>query len=432
MSGHTKDRGLPARALARLAGAGLVVIVAMAGACDRIAYYSYTGSTGGEVDGDDDDGSVNPPSTAATGTNPVSRQAVLEGVAVCADALYGEIADAAQELDAAAGALAQSPTNANEAAARAAWSKTVGLWQQAEVLRIGPAGPASLPGGLELRHYVYSWPLVARCQVDQLIVNEKYADDGFVVTGLVNTRGLYATEYLLFHEGTDNGCSDSSSINAQGTWAALGAQGLAARKRAYAAVLAQDVASKIASIKAGWSGDGGFGHVLTHPGSSQAQFVSDQAALNAISDGLFYVEHEVKDIKLGLPLGKTDDCASATCVDQVESLYARVARDHVRNNLLGFQRVFEGCDAAAGTGFDDLLRSLGAGDLADRMSADVSAAIAVADGLDSSDLITLIQDDKAAVDSLHAAVKRISDALKTDFVTVLDLELPTSLEGDND
>ena len=33
---------------------------------------------------------------------------------------------------------------------------------------------------------------------------------------------------------------------------------------------------------------------------------------------------------------------------------------------------------------------------------------------------------------LHAAVKRITDNLKTEFVTVLDLELPQVLEGDND
>jgi len=172
--------------------------------------------------------------------------------------------------------------------------------------------------------------------------------------------------------------------------------------------------------------------ILTNPGQSDTGFASEQAALNAVSDGLFYIEREVKDLKLGLPLGKTDGCSSTSCPDDIESQYARVARDHVRNNLVGFQRVFDGCDAAAETGFDDLLRTLGAGTLADRMIEDIAAAIVTADSLESSDLVTLIQSDKASVDALHAAVKRITDALKTDFVTVLDLELPTNLEGDND
>jgi hypothetical protein len=94
--------------------------------------------------------------------------------------------------------------------------------------------------------------------------------------------------------------------------------------------------------------------------------------------------------------------------------------------------VFDGCDAAADRGFDDLLRGVGSTELADRMSGDLAAAIAAADALPSGDLVALLATDKAAVDGLYAAIKKVTDALKTDFVTVLDLELPKSSEGDND
>ena len=40
--------------------------------------------------------------------------------------------------------------------------------------------------------------------------------------------------------------------------------------------------------------------------------------------------------------------------------------------------------------------------------------------------------DVASVRAVHAAVKNLTDVLKTDFVTVLDLELPKKAEGDND
>jgi hypothetical protein len=33
---------------------------------------------------------------------------------------------------------------------------------------------------------------------------------------------------------------------------------------------------------------------------------------------------------------------------------------------------------------------------------------------------------------VHAAVKKLTDLLKTEFVTVLNLELPAGSEGDND
>jgi predicted lipoprotein len=395
------------------------------GACDRIGYYSISGSAGAG------DGPSGASGSAGTGTGTVSRAMVLAGVATCAEALYAGAATASAELDAAAATLAASPSEQTEAAAREAWKKAIGLWQQAEVIRVGPAGPTTA-GGEGLRDYVYSWPLVSRCLVEQNLVSQEYAETSFAATALVNTRGLAAAEYLLFYDGSDNACSASSSINVQGTWNALGPVEIAARKRAYASVVAYDVAQKTGEIHARWAGADGFGAALANAGASSSPFDSDQAALNAVSDGLFYVEVEVKDMKLGLPLGKVDACPGSTCPGSVESLYARVARDHVRNNLVGFERVWAGCDAAAATGFDDLLRSVGSGDLADRMAASLDGAIAAADALESADFVTLLETDKAGLEALHTAVKSLTDLLKTEFVTVLDLELPKSVEGDND
>lgn len=399
-------------------------------ACERIGYYSITGAAAAGGDGDGNGPGAGPSNGATTMPGAVTRPMVLETVSTCAGVLYGEVSTSAAALDGAVAAFAASPTPENEAAARAAWGSTMAFWQQAEVLRLGPAGPTTLPEGEGLRDFVYSWPLVSRCLVEQNIVSQKYAQGTFVETALINTRGLAAAEYLLFYGGSDNACSPSASINSQGTWAAIGADGLAARKRDYASVLASDVAQKAAAIHGGWTGS--FGAELAAAGSSDSPFDSDQAALNVVSDGMFYLEKEVKDLKLGLPLAKSPDCTNATCPEAVESQYARVARDHIRNNLVGFQRVFDGCDAAADRGFDDLLRGMGQTELADRMSTDLAAAIVVADGLPSTDLVALVQSDKAAVDALYAAVKRVTDALKTDFVTVLDLELPKSVEGDND
>lgn len=414
------------RALASaLVGFATIGSIVFAGACDRVTSYTITGSAAA---GDTRSG---PSNVAATGPGAVSRSMVLGGVGTCAVALYGDVAAAAAELDAAAAALVASPTPENETAARAAWSKTMGLWQQAELLKIGVAGPTTLPEGEGLRDFVYSWPLVSRCLVEQAIVSGAYTKATWPDTALVNTRGLAAAEYLLFYGGDDNACSSSASINSQGTWAALGAE-LPVRKREYAAVVLKDVAGRTAAIHAAWEGDQGFAAGLARSGASGAPFASDQAALNAVSDGLFYLENEVKDLKLGKPLGKIDECTSTLCPEAVESQYARVARDHIKNNLIGFQRIFDGCDAAADTGFDDLLRSAGAGDLADSMNADIDAAIAAADALPSADLVVLVDSDRAAVEALHAAVKRLTDELKTDFVTILDLELPKTVEGDND
>lgn len=392
--------------------------------CERVSYYSISGasSSGGSATG----------TSTGGGGGSTKRGDVLAAAGTCGAALYRDFHSAAKELDTAAQSAAATPSEENENAVRAAWSKAIDLWQQAEVIRVGPAAPASVPGGQGLRDFVYSWPLVSRCLVEQTLVAKTYESPTFMKTALINVRGLAAAEYLLFYEGTDNACSANATINTMGTWAALTPAELSNRKAAYAVVVAKDVTEKAAALAQAWSPDGGnYAGALANPGSGGSSFSSEQLALNALSDGLFYIEREVKDLKLGRPLGLVD-CASASCPEAVESLYAKRSRTHVRNNLQGFRRIFEGCDEAEQVGFDDLLVSVGAGDLAGRMTSDLAAAIAAADALGTDDLGLALQTERPAVEALHAAIKKITDAMKTEFVTVLDLDLPKIVEGDND
>jgi hypothetical protein len=100
--------------------------------------------------------------------------------------------------------------------------------------------------------------------------------------------------------------------------------------------------------------------------------------------------------------------------------------------MLGFRMLMSGCDDGEGVGFDDLLTSIGAAAVAEKMTAGVEEAIAAADALKANDLAQALQDDYEGVKKIHTAVKKVTDVLKTDFITVLDLELPKVVEGDND
>ena len=412
------------RSLARVAALGLVLV--SVSACERVTYYSISGGSGNAGG----EGPSTSPSTVATGPEDVSRAMVLEAVATCATALYSDLHTSTLALADATAALSTDPSPEAEAQAQTAWRNTISLWQQAELLKLGKAGPTTLPGGEGLRDYIYSWPLVSRCLVDQALVQEKYDDANFADVGLVNTRGLAAQEYLLFYSAEDNGCSASSSINAQGTWDALGSATRLQRKYDYAHVLSGDLAQKAGQLSDSWSG--GFADQLANAGKGDSPFTSEQLALNTISDGMFYLEAELKDLKLAKPLGIADTCPEGSCPQDVESQYAHISVDHIRDNLLGFQRIYEGCSQSEDVGFDDLLRTVGAGDLASRMSADLASAIATADALQEKDLIKLISEDKQSAVALHTAVDRLTDTIKTEFITVLDLDLPASIEGDND
>jgi predicted lipoprotein len=305
-------------------------------------------------------------------------------------------------------------------------------WQEAELFSFGPASPVVAAGGKSLRDPIYSWPAVSRCKVDEQLVAETYATPAFA-TSLVNGRGLAAYEYLAFYGEPVNGCSSFSPINANGTWNALGAEGVALRKRAYAAAVADDVAKNAEALRAAWEPSGGnFSAQLAAAGSGSTTFAAPQDAFNAITESLFYLEKTVKDLKLGRPLGYIE-CTKATCPEGLESLYARSGTAHLRANLAGFRRLFQGCgEKGAGLGFDDWLIEVGAGDLASRMIAALVATQAAVDALDPP-LETAIESGATApIAALHTTLRALTDPLKTEFITVLNLELPKSAEGDND
>ncbi|HEU4412645.1 MAG TPA: imelysin family protein [Polyangiaceae bacterium] len=388
------------------------------------------------------DGSGQTPSS----TPPTATQAqFLQAAGRCATDLYAQAAEATAALDAAVGAYAADPSVANRDAARRAWEVANDLWQQAEVFQFGPAAPATLPGGRGLREGVYAWPLVSRCAVEQTLVAKGYEAPSFTATSLANTRGLAALEYLLFSEDTNNACGASASINTAGTWAALAADPAAfsAAKATYARVVAADVAQRVRTLADAWSPAGGnFGAEVANAGAGSATYRSGQDALNAINNALFYVEVWVRDQKLAIPLAlsMTRGCAmpvNGICPNTLESPFANRSQRNVRSNLVGFRKLFRGCDddAGAGVGFDDLLTGTGAegAELATLMAAQLDASFAAVDALPEGAMTEAsIAAQKPAVTNVFTSVGNLVSLMKSQFLSVLDLEPPVVSEGDND
>jgi predicted lipoprotein len=382
-------------------------------------------------------GGSSPNATAGSGSTAppprFSKRGLREALADCALSSYREFGEAALALVNATEALAAEPS-ASPDAARLAWLNAMASWQRAEPLRFGPAARSGEPGGQNLRDEIYSFPLANYCRVDQQIVNRSYANETFP-TSLSSARGLAAIEYLLFHTGSTNACSSAIAINVNGDWAALSDADLAQRRFDYAARASRDVLERANALIGAWEPDAGnFYAQFVDAGRSGGPFGTEQRAFNAVSDALLYVEKEVKDWKLGWPLGLVPECLNApsACPSEVESRYARVSTDHVRQNLVGFQRAFEGCSAdGAGLGFDDWLNAVGAEDLANRMLSALDGARSSVESLNPPIEPALLQNPES-VRALHQSVKGLTDLLKTEFITVLDFELPMALEGDND
>lgn len=359
------------------------------------------------------------------------RAELLEAFGTCAERQAGAFVPAAQALETALAAAEANPDATTLAAAQQAWRTAIEAWSINEMLQFGPGGPKSRAGGRDWRESIYSWPLGGRCSIEEKLVDKSYENG--LAGATVNVRGLLAIEYLLFYTGTDNACTSSGAINADGSWAAIPADELTRRKLAYARQAATLVTQKAQEIEAAWDpAAGNFLAEFTSAGKGSRTYQSDAIAFNVVSDSLFYLEYELKDIKLAHPMGLRD-CANAVCPEDVESSYAKHGKAQLRQNLVGAKLLLAGCgENGSGLGFDDMFYALGQEPIARDMVSGLDQAIAAADAIGNDDLSKAILEERDKVDALYNAVKSVTDRLKNDFVAVLDLEIPRRVEGDND
>lgn len=420
----------------------LVLIASFCWACEKNSTREpvFTGRTpdagappdvgGSAFDGGDWGDTVLNDTDAPLAPQAFTKAALIKEVAGCAVDRYAKFNTSALTLQDAVAAYAATPSPETSAAAQLAWRTAMGIWQQAEAFAFGPASGATDPGGQGLRDQIYSFPFGSRCQVDVQIVNQAYAKSDFGNT-FINARGLGALEYLLFHSGNANACPAASEINIKGTWAALTASDLHSRRRAYASAVTQALVQRGQALTSAWE-TGDFKQQLLSAGVSSTLFATDQAALNAIFNGLFYVEFALRDAKLGTPAGLTMDCLTGTCPEALESPYALESTMNIVNNIVGVRRVLLGCDTnGEAIGFDDWLVAANQPAVANQLRSALNTALALAAKL-SPPLEVAITTAPEKVRELHAAVRELTTLLKTQFATVLNLDLPMSVEGDND
>ena len=345
-----------------------------------------------------------------------------------------ELETRTEALRAATSRLATSGSAEDRAAAREAWLAAMQSWERLEVFTLGP-GAAVMGGGLGLRDELYSWPLVNRCRIDQTTVSADHETAEALAGESISVRTLGALEYLLFFEEPTNGCTATSAINATGQWAALGETEIARRRAVYARSAAELVAARATELRMRWEsgvdGAPAFRDELARAGAGSATYATAQAGLNALTDALFYVEIEVKDLKLARPAGLME-CTTTTCPELLESRWADRSRDHLLANVRAFQSAYLGADPGTDApGIDDLLIAVGAAEMDARMRTALDAAIAALEALDASLIASLAAGPEQMV-AAFMAVKAATDILKTEICSVLDLDLPMRAEGDTD
>lgn len=390
--------------------AGLLVAAALAGCSDS--------SSKPPVDGPPDDGFDRRALLTHLGAQvllPIQAE-----FAARAAELPTSLAAHCDALDAGGGAATLPDVQAKLGAA-------LDAWQRADALLVGPAEM----NDKALRGLIYGWPLISACELDRDVALRFTNPANYdLATKLLNARSLLAVEYLLYPQTSVHSC-----VVTPPGWDGLGADLPRARCR-LAQVLAADVAAKGAELHAAWRADGGnYLAQLSTAGTSTSSIKTAHAAVNLVSDSLFYVDKMVKDMKLAEAAGiavNACETVQEPCVREVELRFADRATFSIRKNLGALREAFTGTTATAnGPGFDDFLIALGHAELAARMTASLDASIAQAAALPDSFLTALDQEYPKVV-STHAAVRSFTDDLKSQFLTVLALEIPDDAATDND
>jgi len=134
-------------------------------------------------------------------------------------------------------------------------------------------------------------------------------------------------------------------------------------------------------------------------------------------------------MKLAPPAG-VSDCLDEVCPDKRESLWANRSLANIRANIEGFLALYRG-SGEDGAGFDDLLIAADQAELDESIQSKLQEALTLIDGLEGS-MASVLVSNPDAVQTLHSTLKEFSLLMDTEFVTVLDLDLPRRAEGDND
>ncbi|MBC7173075.1 MAG: hypothetical protein H5U40_11630, partial [Polyangiaceae bacterium] len=218
--------------------------------------------------------------------------------------------------------------------------------------------------------------------------------------------------------------------------------GLAQRRASYTRTLAILIHRHAQKLVDAWDpASGNFLAQVENAGSGASVYESAQRAMNAITNAMFYVEVEVKDVKIATPAGISDFCPTASCPDAVESPWSDRSLEHIEQNLIAFERLYYGgapgvgvdggAPTTGGNGFDDLLRTIGQDDLAMRVEAALASAREAVPTVPAP-LETAVQSSLSDVEAFYQVLRGLTTLVKTEFIAILDLERPPVAGSDTD
>ncbi|WP_165836484.1 imelysin family protein [Taibaiella soli] len=333
---------------------------------------------------DDNNGS------ATTDFNTLKTKVLADFTNNVAVAGYSDLKTSADDLYAKLQTLNNSATDANLSAARDAWKKMRGTWEQCEGFLFGPVEDNDYDPNMD------TWPTDYN-QMDSLMANASAFTVADVQNYTLSLRGYHPIEYVIFGKDGNKTAAD-----------------LTAKEKEYMMALAEDLKNTCTSLYSSWSAaPENYAQQVITAGAGSTKYTKKQDVYLAIIGGMMDICEEVGTSKMKDPYDAylTEPALAAFLV---ESPYAGTSIADFKNNLIGLQNVYLGTyNGKSGLGLKDLVA-------AKNKSLDNNIQTKIAVAVSSFDNITLpygqaIAAQRTQIQATMAALDDLKNTLENDL-----------------
>ena len=314
---------------------------------------------------------------------------------------------------------------------RESWHKAMLSFHRLEAYKIGPIKAQASQIALE----IYSPLKTHHCSVDHLVAKGTPPEElaSTLPSFHYNMKGLDTLEYLIFGLEVEGPPRCPLATPALISWKEKNPGEQREDRCRYMKALGRELVFLSTKLEEEWSSSGTWrGKLLT--GESLGGNL--HKSLETLFDSLFYIEIEVKDKKLAIPLGISSLCEEeeGLCPEKVEHRDSGLSLEAIAAHLEGFLSILKG-------GFSALLVSRGHKELAEDIKSRTQKAIDFIreSGQKSSFLEKLKAHSPCRkggggsdLCDIYVHVKGITDILKLQLPSILNLEPPKQGASDVD
>lgn len=322
---------------------------------------------------------------------------------------FQALQDSLDRLESAADAFTDAPSGATLSELRDELKSVRLAWQEVNLFQFGPSESVLLRSSLN------TFPT----DTAQIESNIDSGDYTLGTVANVDAAGFPALGYLLHGAGE----SDAEIV------AAYTAAPDADRRMTYLSDNIDFIRGKVDAAAGIWA-ESGDNYLDTFLSDDRAGTDAGSSLGMMVNAMILHYERFIRDGKIGIPSGIRS--AGVPRPSAAEANYGGYSAELALANVRAIKRLFLGTghDGAQGTGLDNNLRVLGAGDLADEIEAEIDQGIAALEGL-SDPLTAQIEQNNDPVLSAFAELQDVTVLLKADMASILGVTI-TYQDNDGD